>query len=425
MEIRKVSIQEIKPAVYNPRTDLKPGDKEYEKLKASLSTFGLVEPLVWNKRTGNLIGGHQRLKILIEEGRKEVEVSAVDLGPEKERALNIALNKIQGNWDEEKLANLLSELNKMPDFDVTLTGFDMPEISELLDSISEPKEDDFDFQKTLEEIDEPVTKKGDLIELGLHRLLCGDSSNSKDVTMLMGKNKARLFNTDFPYNVNYGGGDKPNPNIRPKKSRKWRQIYSDNMPQAEYEAWMRNILVISKEYLKPGAAIYIWQGHRQFPPMYQILLELNFHISCVICWLKESAAITYADYCFRTEQCLYGWLKGAPHHWAGKPAESNVWEIKRDPTKSYVHPTQKPVQLAQRAIINSSKREDIVLDLFLGSGSTLIASESLKRKCFGMEIDPRYCDAIVMRYISYVGKDKAPKELVKKYGKEGTNGRNK
>lgn len=421
MEIRKVSIQEIKPAEYNPRTDLKPGDKEYERLKTSLSTFGLVEPLIWNKRTGNLVGGHQRLKIIIEEGRKEVEVSVVDLGPEKERALNIALNKIQGDWDEEKLANLLSELNKMPDFDVTLTGFDMPEISELLDSFSESKEEDFDLDKTLEDISEPVTKKGDLIELGPHRLLCGDSSNLKDVAMLMGKNKARLFNTDFPYNVNYGGGDKPNPNIRPKKSRKWRQIYSDNMPQAEYEAWMRNILVIAKDYLKPGAAIYIWQGHRQFPPMYQILLELDFHISCVICWLKESAAITYADYCFRTEQCLYGWLEGASHYWAGKPACSNVWEVKRDPTKSYVHPTQKPVQLAQRAITNSSKRGDIVFDLFLGSGSTLIAADNLKRRCFGMEIDPKYCDAIVMRYISYVGKDKVSKELANKYIKEVIN----
>ncbi len=235
----------------------------------------------------------------------------------------------------------------------------------------------------------------------------------------MGKMKAGLLNIDVPYNVNYAGGDKPNSNTRPKKARKWRQIYSDNMPQAEYEIWMRKVLTIAKEHLKLGSAIYIWQGHRQFPPMYQILLELDFHVSCVICWLKESAAITYADYCFKTEQCLYGWLNGAAHYWAGKPGENNVWEVKRDSTKAYVHPTQKPIALAQRAICNSSKRDDIVLDLFLGSGSTLIAAELFKRTCYGMEIDPCYCDVIVRRYIACVGKNKVSKELKAKYLKEG------
>jgi DNA modification methylase len=282
-------------------------------------------------------------------------------------------------------------------------------------------EDDFDFTATVENIKEPVTKRGDLIELGQHRILCADSSNIENLKLLMNEHKADLLNTDFPYNINYGGGDKPNPNTRPKRSRKWPQIYSDNMPQAEYEAWMKKILVNAKEYLKPGAAFYIWQGLRQIPPLCQSLIDLDFYVSCFICWLKESPAITYADYCYRTEQSLYGWLKGAPHYWAGKPGESNVWEVHRDSTKSYLHPTQKPTELSAKALKNSSKKGDIVLDLFLGSGSSLIACEGLGRRCFGLELSEVYCDAIAIRYISYIGKDKAPKNLAKRYLKEESN----
>jgi DNA modification methylase len=419
MKIQKVKVSEINPATYNPRKDLRPGDSDYEKLKESMDTFGYVELLVWNPRTKTLISGHQRLKILIAQGVTEVEVSVVDLSLDMEKALNLALNKISGDWDEKKLSELLIEIQKIPDFDMGLTGFEPAEISELLDEFSTlQEEDDFDFEAEVESIKEPVTKRGDLIELGPHRILCGDSSDPDDVKILMGNEKADILDCDFPYNVNYGGGATPNSNTRPKKSRKWSQIYSDNMPQAEYEAWMRKVLVIVKQHLKPGVAIYIWQGHRQFPPMYQILLELDFHISCVLCWLKECGVISYADYSFRTEQCLYGWLKGAPHYWAGKPGENNVWEVKRDPTKSYVHPTQKPIQLAQRALQNSSKINDIVLDVFLGSGSVLIGAESVGRRCYGLEIDPRYVDACVRRYLLYIGKDKAPADLVKKYWKE-------
>lgn len=419
MEIRKIDVRQINPAPYNPRKDLKPGDPEYQKLKNSIVTFGYVEPIVWNKQTGNLVGGHQRFKVLIEEGTKEIEVSVVDLSLEKEKALNLALNKITGSWDNNKLAVLLDELSKMPDFDIGLTGFDSSEISQIFDRYGEQKDaDDFDFNAMLNSIEEPITKKDDLITMGQHRLLCGDSANANDLKILMNDNKASLLNTDFPYNVNYMGGDRPNHNCRPKKSRRWDKIYSDDLPQEEYESWMNKCLVNMKQYLNPGAAFYIWQGLRQIPPLCQSLINLDFHVSCIICWLKESAAITYADYCYRTEQCLYGWLKGSPHYWAGKPGESNVWEIKRDPTSRYEHPTQKPVALAQRAIQNSSQRGDIVLDMFLGSGSTLIAAEILGRRCFGLEIDPKYCDAIVRRYINYVGENRISQEIRDKYLKK-------
>ncbi len=421
MNIQKVKVTDINPAPYNPRVDLKPGDAGYERLKQSISTFGMVELPVWNKQTGNLVGGHQRLKILIAQGVTEVEVSVVDLPLDMEKALNIALNKIgEGNWDEKKLSELLIEIQAIPDFNVGLTGFELAEISELLDEFTMPRgEDDFDFEAEVNSIQEPVTKRGDIIELGRHRILCGDSSSLEDLKVLIGNEKISLIHTDPPYNVNYYGGNRPVPNVRPKKSRQWERIYSDNLNQGEYEAWLKKIFTNVDSFLNTGAPFYIWNGHKQFGQMHAMLEGLGYHIACVVTWAKPNFAISYADYNQQTEFCLYGWKKdNGPHAWYGPTNASTLWEIKRDATKEYIHPTQKPTALAQRAIKNSSKRNEVVLDLFLGSGSTLIAAEGLERRCFGLELSEAYCDAIIRRYISYVGKDKAPVELVKKYWKE-------
>ncbi|MDD5044186.1 MAG: DNA methyltransferase [Candidatus Omnitrophica bacterium] len=425
MKIQKIHVSEINPAPYNPRVDLKPGDSEYDKLKQSIVTFGYVEPLVWNERSKTLISGHQRLKILKEQGIQEVEVSVVDLPLEKEKALNIALNKIEGRWDEDKLANLLSELNEMPEFDVGLTGFDAPEISELLDNYSEVKEDDnFDFDACLESIKEPITKEGDLIQLGPHRIFCGDAGNPEQIKLLLGNEKINLLNMDPPYNVNYYGGNRPQANARPKKHKLWDKIYSDDLSQEQYEQWLKDIFANINPYFTKGAPAYIWNGHRQFGPMYLMLTELGFHVSCVITWAKERFAIGYGDYNQQTEFCLYGWKEdNGSHIWHGPNNESTLWEVHRDLTRDYIHPTQKPIALAQRAIRNSSKRSDLVLDCFLGSGSTLIAAESLKRRCFGLEIDPRYCDAIVRRYIAFVGKENIAENLKEKYTPEASHGR--
>ena len=416
MEIIKIKVSKINPAPYNPRKDLKPDDPEYKRIEASIDGFGLVEPLVYNRRTENLVGGHQRLKVLKQKGYTEVEVSVVDLDIEQEKALNISLNKVSGAWDMDKLADLLGELSKIPDFNIGTTGFDTPELSQIFDRYGEQKNaDDFDVEKVASSIIEPVTKRGDTIDFGGSRVRCGDSSDPEDMKMLMDGHSADMLDVDVPYNVSYMGGDRPNSNTRPKKSRQWERIYSDSMPQPEYEAWMRKVFGNVKAHLKPGAAAYFWQGHRQIPPMYQILLELGFHISSIICWLKESAAISYGDYAFQSEHALYGWLEGAPHYFAGKPGISNVFTVHRDPTKQYIHPTQKPVELAAIAIRNSSKIGDIVLDCCIGGGGVLIAAESLGRRCFGMEISPNYCDAIVRRYIAYKGATNVPKVLRDKY----------
>jgi len=417
MKIKKISIEDINPAPYNPRIDLKPGDPAYEKLKRSIKEFGYIDPIVWNFRTGNLVGGHLRMRVLAEQDVKEVEVSVVNLSLEKEKALNIALNKISGDWDDVKLATLLDELEQLPDFDIGLTGFDPPEISSLFDRyLSVNGEDDFDVEKEAEKITEPVTCRGDIIELGKHRILCGDSVDLEDLKKLFQGKKADLVVCDPPYNVAYNDQQRP---TGVKKKRKWDPIESDAMGQEEYEAWLKAVLSNLGKFIGQGAPIYLWNGYRQFGPMHLMLNDLGFHVSCVIIWKKERFALSYSDYNQQSEFCLYGWKKGnGAHNWYGPTNETTVWEVSRDNINTLVHPTQKPVALSQRAIKNSSKKDDIVLDLFLGSGSTLIGAESMGRRCFGVEIDPKYCDVIIRRYIAYVGRENVAEKLVHKYLKE-------
>lgn len=422
MKIEKIKIIQINPAPYNPRKDLKPGDATYEKLKVSMDTFGYVDPIIWNSRTGNLVGGHQRFKILMAQGADEVEASIVDLPLEQEKTLNLALNKIQGEWDEDKLASLLDEMTKLPDFNIDSIGFDMPEISNILDDYR--KSQDADVVPDLEAITNPITQKGDLIILGTHRLLCGDSSNPDDMAKLLNGHKANLVFSDPPYNVDYYGGNRPTPETsRPKPSKDWNRIYNDNLTQAEYELWLEQVFKNMMPHLAEGAPFYIWNGHRQFGPMYQIMAGLGLHISCVITWAKERFAIGYGDYNQQTEFCLYGWKEdNGAHNWYGPTNESTLWQIDRELTSAYEHPTQKPVTLAEKAIKNSSTRCNVVLDMFLGSGTTLIAAERLERTCYGMEIDPCYCDVIVKRYIGIAGKDKVSDDVKARYLKEINNG---
>ena len=417
MNIQKININQINPAVYNPRVDLKTGDKEYEKLRRSIDTFGYVEPLVWNQSTGNLVGGHQRMKLLIEQGLTEIEVSVVDLSLDQEKALNLALNKISGNWDDDKLSDLLKELSENPEIDVTISGFDLPEISEILDRVNEAQEDDFSLDEEHEKIKNPITQKGDLILLGDHRLLCGDSSIPEDMLRLFDGKKADLIFTDPPYNVAYQGGNSSSP--------AWEKIKNDDLPQGEYEEWLRKVFENMLTQVSPGAAFYIWNGHKQFGPMQHMLRALGMHISAVITWGKESFTLNFTDYKQKTEFCLYGWKENnGAHNWYGPDNESTLWEVKRDSTIGYQHPTQKPVALAHRAIKNSSIRGNIVFDAFLGSGTTLVAAEKLKRICYGMELDPGYCDVIARRYIKLVGKDKVTKELFNKYETKKEEGKN-
>ena len=414
MNIQTIKIESIKPAEYNPRLDLKPGDPDYEKLKGSITAFGYIDPIIWNSRTGNLVGGHQRYKILLEQGIAEVDVSVVDLPLEREKALNLALNKVQGSWDESRLAVLLDELVKIPDFDVSLTGFDKSEMNSLFDEYLLPSLDSVEEDVVEQGI--VITQKGDLIELGPHRLLCGDSTTPEALKVLLGDTKASVLYTDVPYNCRYNAAQRP---TQKDGEATWKPIENDFLEQAEYEAWLKTFFEVVKPHLASGVPAYVWNGHRQFGPMSSILTGLGFHVSNVITWMKPCPSPGYGDYQMQSEFCLYSWLQdNGPHRWFGPNDETNVWEVSRDSSSQLIHPTQKPVALAQRALKNSSERGDVVLDCFAGSGSTLMAAQTMERTCFAMEIEPGYCDAIVRRYIKLVGPGGVTTEILKRYSAE-------
>jgi len=406
MRIEKVPIERIRPAPYNPRKDLKPGDPEYEKLSRSLDEFDCVEPLVWNRRTRNLVGGHQRLKILKARGDEEIECSVVDLSPEKERALNVALNKISGQWDETKLAELLGELAQVPEFDVGLTGFDLPEVSQLLDRVLGDRGDDedFDVEGELKSINEPETKPGELIELGPHRVLCGDSTEPQDVARLMGGGSAQLILTDPPYAVDYRGGRVGKDWAH--KIRRDGERYWDSMRPEAYEALLTAALEHAHRFSDEKAALYLWFASARISTVLSALNTTGWSQRNLIVWVKNTfAGSLFAQYKHQFEPLFYCHKQGRPPRWFGPTNETTAWEHDK-PHKNEGHPTVKPLALMERAIRNSSARGDVVLDLFLGSGTTLMAAERLGRVCHGVEIEPRYCDLIRRRYEQFASTSK-------------------
>ncbi len=416
MLIQKVKINQINPAVFNPRIDLQPNDPRYQGIARSIDTFGCVDPLVWNKRTQNLVGGHQRFKILKAKGFDEIEVSVVDLSEEDEKALNLSLNKNQGDWDQKKLAHLLDEMCKMPDFDLGTTGFQFSEVSQLRDLYLRSDSDgEINEDAELEKIKDPVTKPGDLIQLNDHFLLCGDAADPGSYQKLLGEKKVKLVCSDPPYGVSYDAQNRP---VKSSQNKRWNTIQNDNLNREEYAKWFESILACFKTVLQPNAIFYLWNGFAKFYLMADSLEREGFAVSNVITWVKPSISPGFADYQMASEFLLYGWLRGkGKHPWYGGRSESNVWQENRDPANILQHPTQKPFQLFERMIKNSSCEGDAVLDMFAGSGSTLVAAEKLKRKCFLMELSPVYCDLIVKRFARTFGKHVLEPETTEKYGK--------
>ena len=420
MVITSISISRINPAPYNPRKDLKPDDRQFQQLVRSMDEFGFVEPLVWNKCTGNLVGGHQRFKVLLARGIQEVQVSVVNLPLAKEKALNIALNKISGQWDNDKLAELLDELIKTPEIELDAMGFEMPEAEQLIaDILGDSDADDlFDVAGELADNRPTVTKPGDLIELGQngrHRILCGDATKPADLAQLMADSRARLCHTDPPYGVSYDRSNRP---AVKKRGSSNELIKNDDLTPKRYASWFGKVATGMVEVLAPGAPYYIWNAHKNFGLMHDLLTANNFKVASAIVWAKESFSPGFGDFNEQVEFCLYGWKRGARHRWYGPKNESTVWRVKRDRTDLYRHPTQKALELAERAIRNSSRKDDVVFDPFLGSGTTLIAAARLGRRCFGLEIEPGYCDIIVRRYIALAGRDAVSDELLNRYCRE-------
>lgn len=433
-ERRKLS--DLKAADYNPRKALTPEDSEYQKIKRSIEEFGYVDPIIINE-DGTIIGGHQRCTVLKDLGYEEVDVVVVSLDKQREKALNIALNKITGEWDELKLKDLLLDLD-LGDYDISLTGFESEELTDLVDRLAiEPEaiDDDFDESEMLEQISEPKTKLGDVWKLGRHRLMCGDSTSQEDVATLMKGELADLIITDPPYNVNYGDKAEMLDTYLQKGHRNNSRIKNDNMDNESFYSFMLQIYQSAYEFMREGAAIYVFHAESTGHIFRQAFLDAGLKLSQCLIWEKNTFVLGRQDYQWRHEPCLYEWKEGAAHYFindrtqdtvileddvdfeAMKKAElvayikdlhrkykdqtSVIYENK--PARNDIHPTMKPVTLVGRLMSNSSKSGWNVLDLFGGSGSTLMAAEQLGRTAFLMELDEKFCDVIVKRWEEYTG----------------------
>ena len=387
MIFEKKNTADLLPADYNPRKDLKPGDAEYEKLKRSIEQFGYVEPVIWNKTTGRVVGGHQRLKVLMDMGMTEVDCVVVEMDEDKEKALNIALNKISGDWDKDKLALLIADLQGA-DFDVTLTGFEPAEIDDLFkDTLKDGvKDDDFDVGAELAQ--PTMSKPGDIWTLGRHRLICGDSTKAETYDLLMGSTKANLVITDPPYNVNYEGSAG--------------KIKNDNMADDAFYNFLLDAYTQMHSAMADDASIYVFHADTEGLNFRRAFADAGFYLSGCCIWKKQSLVLGRSPYQWQHEPCLYGWKKNGKHQWYTGRKETTIWEFDK-PKKNGDHPTMKPIPLLAYPIMNSSMSNSVVLDPFGGSGSTLIACEQTDRICYTVELDEKFCDVIVKRYIEQVG----------------------
>jgi DNA modification methylase len=391
MEFKKIPINKLIPASYNPRKKLKPGDKEFEKIKNSIQEFGYVDPVIVNKDM-TVIGGHQRVTVLKTLGYTEIDCVIIDIDKTKEKALNIALNKISGEWDKELLADLIKDLQSQ-DFDIEFTGFEPPEIDELFSQVhsKDVDEDDFDIDEELNNEEEPIAKVGDIWLLGIHRLLCGDATNPDDIKKLMNGNKANVCITDPPYNCDYEGGT-------------GLKIQNDNMSNAAFKEFLLKSFSNIYEHLVDGGAFYCFHSDAEKVNFHTAMIEAGFHYSTTCIWVKNSLVLGRMDFQMRHEPILYGWKPTAKHKWYGGRKLTTVWEFKR-PIRSELHPTCKPLDLIGFPITSSTLENSIIIDPFGGSGSTLISAEQLNRICYTSELDPKYATVIIKRFINQVGTD--------------------
>jgi DNA modification methylase len=424
VELRPIS--SIRPYENNPRLN----DDAVDAVAASIRQFGFRQPVVVDE-DGVIIVGHTRYKAALKLGLEEVPVHvAVGLTPAQAKAYRIADNQTAtlSSWDDDKLPLELAQLQQM-DFDLNLTGFSADELLRLLDSGTNAGQTDPDAVP--EPPDEAITQAGDLWMLGKHRLLCGDSSKAEDVDRLLDGAAIHLVNTDPPYNVkveprsnnaiaaglssfpadsrpHYHGFDlardaqKGTPTTQ-KLRAKDRPLANDFVSDEEFErllhAWFGNL----SRVLQPGRSFYIWGGYANcgnYPP---VLKATGLYFSQAIIWDKQHPVLTRKDYMGSHEWCFYGWKEGAAHHFFGPNNATDLWSIKKVNPQNMIHLTEKPVELAARALEYSSKPGENVLDLFGGSGSTLIAAEQSGRKAYLMELDPLYCDVIVQRFEGFTG----------------------
>ena len=382
-EMQLVPIAKLVPYVNNARTH---SPEQITKLRSSLREFGFINPVIID-RDFNVIAGHGRILAAKEEGITEVPcVFADHLSEAQKKAYIIADNRMamDAGWDEELLRVEIESLQGM-DFDPLLTGFDEKELAALFDDGMEAKEDDFDVDAELQK--PAFSRLGDVWTLGRHRLVCGDSTKAETYTALMDGVKANLVITDPPYNVNYEGSAV--------------KIKNDNMAGEKFYEFLLAAFKNLKASLREKRAFYIWYASSNHLQFEHAIIDAGLKSKQVLFWNK-GMILGHSDYHWAAEPCFYGCHEGENSEWFGDRCQTTVWDIKRDNTREYVHPTQKPTALAIKAIFNSSKAGETVLDLFGGSGSTLIACEQTNRVNCTMEFDPKYVDVIRRRWAEFV-----------------------
>jgi DNA modification methylase len=417
-------IRTIKPYEHNPRLNA----NAVEAVAASLREFGFRQPIVVDTENV-IIAGHTRYKAALQLGLQQVPVHiATDLSPEQVKAYRIADNKTGeiAEWDLNILPIELAEL-KATDFDMRVLAFSDKELTKLLNINVLQGNTDPDVVPAPP--DEAITRKGDIWLLGNHRLMCGDSANREDFAGLLNGNKIQLVNTDPPYNVKVEprsnnavavgkrdgttmhhqafdlaiGPDRPRrttEKMRAKDRPLANDFISDEAFNKLLDAWFGNIVSV----LEPGRTAYIWGGYANMLNYPSFLKKHGLHISQVLIWNKLHPVLTRKDFMGLYEMCFYCWKDGAAHHFFGPNNIPDLWEVKKIPPQNMIHLTEKPVELAMRAIQYSSRLGENVLEIFGGSGSTLIACEQTGRNCFAMELDELYCDVIVKRWEEFTGK---------------------
>lgn len=389
MDIKMVPIKAIVPYENNPRKN----SEAVKYVVNSIREFGFKIPMVLDANNV-IVCGHTRFLAAKKLGMSEVPCTyADDLTEEQIKAFRLADNKTAefAEWDIDKLS---IELQELPDINMADFGF-----LDEFDAFEEPEEIKQDTPPEVDE-GEPTSLPGDIYILGQHRLICGDSTDIATIERLMGGEKADMVFTDPPWNVNYGAVDKGN-----AMGYKPRTIKNDFMGTEEFKNFMYQAFKCMNEASKPGAMTYVVMSAQEWGNMMLTLAQNNYHWSSTIIWNKDRLVLSRKDYHTKYEPIWYGWKEGESRLCPLEDRkQSDVWDFER-PSKSEEHPTMKPVPLVARAITNSSKPGNNVLDLFGGSGTTLIASEQVNRKCFMSELDPKYCDVIVKRYINIKGSD--------------------
>ena len=382
-EMQLVSIAKLVPYQNNARTH---SPAQIQKLRSSLREFGFVNPVIID-RDYNVIAGHGRIAAAREEGITEVPCVFVDyLTEAQKKAYILADNRMamDAGWDEDLLRVELEALEEMG-FDLGITGFDEKELAELFPA-EEAKEDDFDVDAELQK--PTFTKSGDVWTLGRHRLVCGDSTKKETYAVLMDGIKANLVITDPPYNVNYKGSAG--------------KIKNDNMANDAFYQFLLDAFSNTEKVMADDASIYVFHADTEGLNFRRAFADAGFYLSGCCIWKKHSLVLGRSPYQWQHEPVLYGWKKKGKHQWYTGRKESTIWEFDK-PKKNGDHPTMKPIPLLAYPIMNSSMSNSIVLDPFGGSGSTLIACEQTDRICCTIELDEKFCDVIVKRYIEQVG----------------------